>query len=91
MEHVSHEWETKLLNAYFCERFQFITGASVRVSAFWDIALCSLVEVYRRFRGASPLPPSASMACSGTVLLLIFIVSIYILSYHVVHNARFHI
>jgi hypothetical protein len=33
-------------------RFQALTAASMKMSASWDIAPCSLVEVYRRFRGA---------------------------------------
>jgi hypothetical protein len=32
-------------------RFQVLTAASMKVTSFWDIAPCSLVEVYRRFRG----------------------------------------
>jgi hypothetical protein len=24
----------------------------MKMAVFWDVALCSLVEVYRRFRGA---------------------------------------
>jgi hypothetical protein len=31
--------------------FQFLKAASMK-SVFWDVAPCSLVEVYRRFRGA---------------------------------------
>jgi hypothetical protein len=27
-------------------------AVSLKIAAFWDIAICSLVEVYRRFRGA---------------------------------------
>jgi hypothetical protein len=33
-------------------RIQVLTVASVKMTALWDIASCSLVEVYRRFRGA---------------------------------------
>jgi hypothetical protein len=33
-------------------RFQVLTAASMKMTVFWDIAPCSLVEVYRRFRGA---------------------------------------
>jgi hypothetical protein len=33
-------------------RFQVITAVSVKMTAFWDIAPRSLVEVNRRFRGA---------------------------------------
>jgi hypothetical protein len=31
-------------------RFQVLTAASTKMTAFWDIAPCSLVEVDRRFR-----------------------------------------
>jgi hypothetical protein len=33
-------------------RFQVLTAASMKMAVFWDVAPCSLVEVYRRFRGA---------------------------------------
>jgi hypothetical protein len=33
-------------------RFQVLTAAAVKMTAFWDIALCSLVEVDRCFIGA---------------------------------------
>jgi hypothetical protein len=33
-------------------RFQVLTEASMKMAVFWVIAQCSLVEVYRRFRGA---------------------------------------
>jgi hypothetical protein len=32
-------------------RFQVLTAASMKMTVFWHVA-CSLVEVYRRFRGA---------------------------------------
>jgi hypothetical protein len=32
-------------------RFQIITAASMKMTVFWDIAACSLVEIDRRFRG----------------------------------------
>jgi hypothetical protein len=32
-------------------RFQVLTAASVKTRAFWDVALCSLVEVDHRFEG----------------------------------------
>jgi hypothetical protein len=38
-------------------RSQVLTAASMKMTAFWDIALCSLVEVDRRFRGAYWLHP----------------------------------
>jgi hypothetical protein len=33
-------------------RYQILTAASVKISVFWDVAPCSLAEVYRCFRGA---------------------------------------
>jgi hypothetical protein len=33
-------------------RFQVLTVASMKMTVFWNVALCSLVEVYRCFRGA---------------------------------------
>jgi hypothetical protein len=32
-------------------RFQVLTDASIKMTAFRDIVPCSLVEVYRRFTG----------------------------------------
>jgi hypothetical protein len=32
-------------------KFQVLTAAIMRMTVFWDVAQCSLVEVYRRFRG----------------------------------------
>jgi hypothetical protein len=32
-------------------RFQVLTAASLNITAFWDIAPCSFVEVVKRFRG----------------------------------------
>jgi hypothetical protein len=35
-------------------RFQFLIAGSIKMTAFWDMSPCSLVEVglYRRFKGA---------------------------------------
>jgi hypothetical protein len=33
-------------------RFMILTAASMKMAVFGIVALCSLVEVYRRFRGA---------------------------------------
>jgi hypothetical protein len=33
-------------------RFQILMAANMKMTAFWDIVPCSLVEVDRRFRGA---------------------------------------
>jgi hypothetical protein len=32
-------------------RFQVLTVVGLKMTVFWDIVLCSLVEVYRCFRG----------------------------------------
>jgi hypothetical protein len=34
-------------------RFEVLAAASMKMTVFWVVAPCSLVEVYRRFRGAS--------------------------------------
>jgi hypothetical protein len=34
------------------ERFQVLTVSGMKMIVFWDVAACSLAEVYRRFRGA---------------------------------------
>jgi hypothetical protein len=33
-------------------RHQVLTVLRMKMTVFWDVALCSLVEVYQRFRGA---------------------------------------
>jgi hypothetical protein len=33
-------------------RFQVLSGTSIKMTALWDMTPCSLVIVYRRFRGA---------------------------------------
>jgi hypothetical protein len=38
--------------------FKVLTEASVKMVVFWPFAPCTLVEVYRRFRGACCLNPS---------------------------------
>jgi hypothetical protein len=42
-------------------RFQVLTAASMRMAVFWVVAPCSLLEVYRRFRGAC-CPPSSGQS-----------------------------
>jgi hypothetical protein len=39
------------MNKFCVVRFQVITVVSVKMTAFWDVALCSLVEVDQHFRG----------------------------------------
>jgi hypothetical protein len=36
-------------------RFQVLTVASMKMVVFWDVAPCSLAEIYRRFRGVYSL------------------------------------
>jgi hypothetical protein len=43
-----------IVNTYIV-RFHVHTAASMKMTAVWDIASCSLVEVGRRFRGANCL------------------------------------
>jgi hypothetical protein len=33
-------------------RFQVLMVVSMKITVFWDVALCSLVEVYKHFRDA---------------------------------------
>jgi hypothetical protein len=45
--------QLQLINFFYnLLRFQVLTAASMMMAVFWDIAPCSLVEVYRCFRGA---------------------------------------
>jgi hypothetical protein len=39
------------LNLYAL-RFQVLMAASMKVTVFWNVAPCSLIEIDRRFRGA---------------------------------------
>jgi hypothetical protein len=34
-------------------RFQVLTAASMKMSVFWDVVLCNLLEIVRRFRCTS--------------------------------------
>jgi hypothetical protein len=38
-------------NINFIVGFEVLTAVSTKMAVFWVIALCSLVEVYQRFRG----------------------------------------
>jgi hypothetical protein len=48
---VFFEVGTEFLNIIWM-RFQVLTAANMNMTVFWDVALCSLVQVYLRFRGA---------------------------------------
>jgi hypothetical protein len=39
-------------NNNFVVRFQGLTAPIMKMTVFWDVAPCSLVKVYRRFRGS---------------------------------------
>jgi hypothetical protein len=41
-------------------RFQLLTAASMKMTVFWDVALCSLVEIYWCFRWATALMMEAA-------------------------------
>jgi hypothetical protein len=49
-KHVNESGPIKTGN--FFVRFQIFTAASMKMTTFWDIAPCSLVEIDRRFSGA---------------------------------------
>jgi hypothetical protein len=50
------------LELHRIEGFAVLTAASMNMAVFWVVAPCSLVEIYRRFRGGRLL--SASMYSS---------------------------
>jgi hypothetical protein len=43
-------------------RFQVLTTANMKITVFWDAVPCSLVKIYRRFRGACCLHHQAPIA-----------------------------
>jgi hypothetical protein len=55
-------------------RFQVLIAASIKMRAFWDIVVCSLVGIDRRFRGAyclhhHPNEPAHYLQKQGQLLL----------------------
>jgi hypothetical protein len=54
----NHPWEhyrirrPVLLLVWYCVRIQVLTAANMKTTVFWDIAPCSVVEVYRLFGGS---------------------------------------
>jgi hypothetical protein len=44
--------KTNLVKRQSQLRFQVLMAASMKMTVFWDVAPCTLVEVYRRFRSA---------------------------------------
>jgi hypothetical protein len=49
-------------------RFQVFMLASMKITVFWDVAPCSLVEVYRRFGGAYCLQLQGDVKAVGKLL-----------------------
>jgi hypothetical protein len=43
-------------------RFQVLTAATMKVTVFWDIAPCSLVQIDRRFKGVSLMMELVSLS-----------------------------
>jgi hypothetical protein len=50
-----------LQNEVIHVRFQVLTAARMKMAVFWVVAPCSLVEVYRRFRGSRCLQHQAAL------------------------------
>jgi hypothetical protein len=46
-------------------RFEVFTAASMKLTIFWDVAPCILVEVYRRFTGVYCLHHQADLSDEG--------------------------
>jgi hypothetical protein len=44
--------DIKYLNNFVTVRFQVLTVANIKMTVFWEVAPCSLIEIERRFRGA---------------------------------------
>jgi hypothetical protein len=41
-------------------KFQVLMAASMKMTIFWDVEQCNLVEVYRRFRAIALMMEAAS-------------------------------
>jgi hypothetical protein len=50
----SHVCRIYLHDGYIVKRvrYEVLTAANIKMAVFWVVAQCSLVEIYRRFRGA---------------------------------------
>jgi hypothetical protein len=55
--------------------FQVITAASMMIAVFWVVAPCSLVEVYRRFRGILCLHHQGDKSLMSLIALMMEAVS----------------
>jgi hypothetical protein len=47
-------------------RFPVLTAASMKMTAFWDIATCSLVEVHPSVIGPTKITPGLTDSCIST-------------------------
>jgi hypothetical protein len=47
--------------------FQVLTVVSMKITVFWDVAPCSLVEVYRYFRGACCLHHQGALIMEAAI------------------------
>jgi hypothetical protein len=52
-------------------RFEVLTAASMKMTIFWVVVLCSLVEVYRRFRGVATSITTLMMEAASTSKMLV--------------------
>jgi hypothetical protein len=52
MTQISTEFEMRTLCVQDRHVFDFKIGKNLKMIAFWDIPLCTVIEVNRRFRGA---------------------------------------
>jgi hypothetical protein len=55
---------TTVRTLHLLVRFKVLAAASMKMTVFWDVAPCCLVEVYRRFRGTY-CPPSSGRTTSA--------------------------
>jgi hypothetical protein len=67
-------------------RFQVLMAASIKMAVFWVVAPCSLVEVYRRFRGASCLHHQCHSTTTQKVAVVIICRILVISAYKVCYN-----
>jgi hypothetical protein len=45
---------------YYLVRFHVLAASIMKMTVFWDAAPCSLIEIYRRFRGVTHRPDDGS-------------------------------
>jgi hypothetical protein len=61
------EWKSKLLKV----RFQVFTAASMKMTVFWDVAPCSVLEIDRRFKDSKHLWNVGQLLPPVTLLKLV--------------------